>query len=256
MSKQLFALLLVGALLPTSAAAFSFGTFAPADTIIEIELSAAVSSGVTFDTGADPDDPSDDTLTFESSVSTITMASGAVFSPTLGDVLVSSTVMPIAASEQFFPTIIGAEFANGVVADLSITDIGIGGSGLLLEADYLGSVSFTASQFFSGFPISGSLSGEFEVTGGDTDFTTAFGPQGDFFSTLAGWLVTSTGSAPSALCQLTNGWLFGSCLLPQTDFASFTANPTTTIVPIAVPEPGTLVLFGAIAAAVGVTRRR
>lgn len=234
--------LLATVLLPVRAEAFSFGAFTPGDTIIEIELSAAVSTGVTFDTGALPGDPSDDTLTFESSVSTIKMASGAIFSPALGTVLVSSVVMPLPGSEVFLPTIIGAELANGVVADLSITDIGPGGAGLLLEADYIGSVSFTASQFFSGFPITGSLSGDFTVTGGDTDFTTAFGPAGDFFSELAAWLVG--GGAPSALCDLTNGFDLGGSCIGATDFADFTAEPTTTITPLAVPEPSLAILLG------------
>ncbi|NNL65275.1 MAG: hypothetical protein HKP30_03430 [Myxococcales bacterium] len=230
-------------LLPGRASAFSFGTFAPGDTIISIELSAAGISGVAgvvFDTGSDPLDPSDDTLTFESSVSTIKMLSGAEFTVPLGDVIVSSVVSPLAGSEFFSTVAIGADMANGIVADLSILDIGPGGAGMLLEADYIGAVSFTASQFFSGFPISGSLSGDFGVTGGDADFTTAFGPQGDFFGELAGWLLGTSGSgtAPSSLCDLT---AFGTCAF---DFASFTANPTTTITPVAVvPEPAAALLF-------------
>jgi len=231
-------------LLPLRAEAFSFGTFAALDTIIEIELSGAVSTGVTFSTGALTADPTDDTLTFESSVSTIKMASGAIFSPTLGDVLVSSVVSPLAGTSVFFPTLIGAELKNGIVADLSILDLGIGGSGLLLQADYIGSVAFTAAQFFPGFPISGSLSGDFEVTGGDATFTAAFGPQGDFFSELAGFFVGA--SPPSALCDLTNGVLFGTTCIGASDFANFTANPTTTITPIAAPEPaaGLLLVLG------------
>lgn len=258
MDKRFWALLVAIAVAPASADAFSFGTFAPGDTIASIELSAGGSSGVVFDTGADPSDLSDDSLTYDASVSTITMTSGTVFDGDdipLGTVLFSSAVMPIAGTEFFGGTIIGADFENGIVADFSITDIGPGGAGLLMEADYLGAVTMTASKFFAPFPVTGSLSGEFEVTGGDSDFTTAFGPEGDFFATLAGFL--AGGVAPSSLCDdLTNGVGAGPACLGATDFASFTTNPTTTIVPIAVPEPRILLLLGAVAAAVGATRRR
>ena len=243
-------------LLPGQASAFSFGTFAPGDTLIEIELSAAGISGVAgvvFDTGSDPLDPADDTLTFESSVSTIKMLSGAEFTVPLGDVIVSSVVSPILGSEFYTSSIIGADLKNGVVADLTILDIGIGGSGMLLEADYVGAVAFTASQFFPGFPIGGSLSGEFGVTGGDAAFTTAFGTTGDFFGTLAGFLLgtSGSGSPPGSLCALT---AFGSCSL---DFASFTANPTTTIVPQAVvPEPAAALLVGCGIMGLAVLKRR
>lgn len=220
--------------MPLQAGAFSFGTFTSGDKIVSVELSAAGSTGVVFSTGGNPASILDDTLTFESSVSTIIMLSGAVFSPILGTVLVSSVVKPVVGTTFFSSVIIAADLVNGLVADFTITDIGIGGSGLLLAADYLAGVTFTASQFAPGFPIGGSLSGDFGVVGGNASFTAAFGAQGNFFSTLAGF--KKGGSAPSSLCALTNGFPFaGSCIGP-TDFANFTAQPTTTIVPL-VPEP-------------------
>jgi hypothetical protein len=239
------AMLWSAALLPAAqAGAFSFGTFTPGDHIASIELSSGAGQQLTVDAGANPSDPADDTLTFEASVSTITMSSGAVFNVPLGDVLISSTVMPY-GSPTFLSTIIGGEFRNGLVADLSITDVGTGGAGLLLDADYIDSVSFTASQFASGFPINGSLSGDLQVLSGDTDFVAAFGSQASFISTLS--------FGTTVLCNLTNGIAFGSSCIGPTDFADFTAAPTTTITPV--PEAGTLLLFGVAAAAVGVIRR-
>jgi hypothetical protein len=246
--------LAVALFLPLQAGAFSFGSFTPGDKIVSIQLSAAVSTGVVFSTGGNPASILDDTLTFESSVSTITMLSGAVFSPILGTVLVSSSVKPVAGSQFFSNTLIGTDLVNGIVADLSITDIGIGGSGLLLSADYvLPGVTFTASQFFPGFPITSSLSGDFDVTGGNASFTAAFGSQGNFYSTLAAF--KKNGSPVTSLCALTNGVPVGSNCLGPTDFANFTAQPTTTIVPL-VPEPSASLLLLICGAMLGIALKR
>ena len=70
---------------------------------------------------------------------------------------------------------------------------------------------------------------------------------------LAGWQVG--GSAVSALCDLTNGFDFGGTCIGATDFADFTAQPTTTITPLAVPEPSIAILLGGTMLGVALRRR-
>lgn len=238
-TRTITALAAAVVLLPASSWAFSFGSFAPGEKIVSIQLAAGddASPTVTFNGVTNE-------MVFNAAVSTITTNLG-VYDIPLGHVLFSSAVTIIPGTEQlippFSPSLITAGFANGMAADLSITDVGPGGSGLLLDADYVGALTFTASSL----PVVGALEGAFSVTGGDAAFLAAFGSSGEYFANL-GNFVTSSGPAVT-LCDLID-----SGCPSGTTIRSFTANPTATIVPV--PEPGvTALLLLAVAA---VARRR
>jgi len=234
--------LLLSVLLPGTASAFSFGVFAPGEKIVSVQLASGnlATPVVTFD-------GTTDTMVFDAAVSTITTNLNT-FSIPLGDVIFTSQVMIEAGTELVgqpipvfnFGGVLGAELRNGVAIDLSIIDMGPGGAGVLLEADYDGTLSFQAnSPGGFGFPIVGSLAGAFDATGGDTDFLAAFGPGGTFFANLGNF--TTGGGTPvgNDICLLIAGGCPGG-----TTIGDFTVNPVVTITPI--PEPGatTLVALG------------
>jgi hypothetical protein len=239
--KTIFALLAAALLLPGASGAFSFGTFAPGEQILSVQLAAGDlnSPTITFD-------GTTNTMVFDASVSTITTTLG-VYNIPLGDVLFSSTVMIVGGTEQviqpfppFFGGDLSAGFANGIAADLSIVDVA--GVGLLLQGDYVGNLGFIAnSPGGSGFPIVGNLTGGFTVSGGDASFVTAFGPGGDYFANLASFLTGGGSPVGSNLCLMIAGGCPGG-----TTIGDFTVNPAATITPI--PEPGVagLVLLGLV----------
>ncbi|MAE29945.1 MAG: hypothetical protein CMJ87_13335 [Planctomycetes bacterium] len=156
--------------LPLGAQAFSFGTFAPGEKIQSIELSAASGGG-----SAISYDDATGVMTFTADVSTIT-TNFTTYNIAFGTVLFDSqitltTESVIAPIPPFFAGQITAGFINGLVADLSITDIGVGGSGLLLAGDYSTSLAFQADSPAYGLPIVGRLDGDFDVVGGAGDAT-------------------------------------------------------------------------------------
>lgn len=238
-------------LLPSSAHAFSFGTFAPGERIRSVQISG--SPTVSFDS------TNNNKLEITGSISTIT-TNLHTFSIELGDVTFSSEVTIVPGTENvfapldpfppFFPGLggqLGAEFTNGLAADLSILDSGPGGAGILLEGEYVGTLAFQASQP-SGFgtPVVSSLNSDFVVSGGDASFRDAFGPGGSFFGNLAALSVNGSPVGGNFCLLVENGCPGG------TEIASFTASPTITITPI--PEPGVAVLL-AVGLAVLTLRR-
>lgn len=245
---------------PLPAVAFSFlpGGFAPGEEIQSIQLSAGAGGPtVTFDRTTN-------TLTFDASVSTIT-TNLTTYSIPLGDVLFNSQVMIVSGTETvlppnppFFAGQISAQFVNGIVSDLSLTDVGAMGSGLLVSANYVGSLQFVANgPGGAGLPVSGSASGDFAVNGGDGNFIGAFGSQGAYFSNLSNFTSNGVpvGSDLCALIHAPSGCFLGA---PGMEIDNFTVNPTATIVPVAAPEPsvGALVLGGALALGAASRRRR
>lgn len=222
-------------LIPGTSAAFSFGSFAPGEQIISVQLGAGnlANPVVTFD-------GTTNTMVFDASVSTITTNLNT-FNIPLGDVIFTSQVMIQPGTETvlqpfspFFGGQLGAALLNGVAADLSIIDVA--GVGVLLEAEYDGTLAFQAnSPGGFGFPIVGSLNGAFDISGGDVDFLAAFGPGGTFFANLANF---SSGGSPVGgdMCLLIAGGCPGG-----TTIGDFTVNPNVTITPI--PEPGVAALL-------------
>lgn len=236
--KKIAAIAAVVLLAPATSWAFSFGTFAPGEQILSVQLAAGDlnSPTVVFD-------GTTNTMVFDASVSTVTTTLG-VYNIPLGDVVFSSTVTIVPGTESVFPPFppafggqLSAEFANGLAADLSIVDVA--GSGLLLQGEYDGSLALVAnSPGGSGFPIVGSLDGAFDVSAGDAAFLAAFGPGGNYFANLAAFMTGGGSPVGSNLCLL----IAGGCPVGTT-IGDFTVNPAATITPI--PEPGVAVLTAA-----------
>jgi hypothetical protein len=234
---------LVLALAPAGARAYSFGSFAPSEQILSIQVGSgapATPSVVYNDTTI--------TLTFSAPVSTIT-TNFATYNIPLGDVWFDSSVMlstqtifrPVTSPP--FPGAIAANFVNGLAADLTIWDVAAGYN-LLLAADYDAGLNLSIAS--NAGTVSGSLGGNpggaFTVSGGDAGFVFAFGPAGEYFANLSSF--TSDGTPVATLCQLIKGIspcpkTFGSPT-PGGQLDDFTVNPAATITRTTevVPEPG------------------
>lgn len=233
-------------LVPAGAQAYSFlpGGFDPGEKILSIELvsGGAAAPFVEVDTGADPNDPWDDVLFFQTNVSTIVTNKGGETSYTipLGDVMaqgqleLSSLPLPWLG----FAGVVAANFSDAMLADLTILDTGPGaGAPVLLEMDYSTELALTA-QVLTG-AMTGNIDGELVVVGGETGFMEAFGSGGNLSGVLTGFSPGGTD-----ICVLTNfpsppGFCVDNPV--ATDLADFTATTTSTIIPI--PEPGTLALL-------------
>lgn len=245
--------LLVVVWVPASALAFSFGTFAPGEKILSIQVGSGGPS-ISFDT-------STNVLLFSAPISTITTTLG-VYNIPLGDVVFDSQVMLSSESVTapipfaFFGGQITATFLNGAAADLTITDVA-GGFATLLAADYLSpeSLSFLANAPGGyGFPITGSLDGDFLVDAGMSDaaFAAAFGSAGSYFANLSGFISDGV-PVGNNLCLLIEPSCANS---PTGHLDDFTVNPAATITPVAVPEPAVVSLLLLGAAVLGARSRR
>jgi hypothetical protein len=236
---------LVLALAPADARSYSFGSFAPGEQILSIQ----VGSGAP----ATPSVVYDDvtlTLTFSAPVSTITTNFNTYNIP-LGDVWFDSSVTLntqtiLAPALPSFNGTIAANFVNGIVADLTITDMALGPT-LLLAADYDAGLNLSITKVGAA-PVSGSLGaagpgGDFTLSGGDPGFVFAFGPAGNYFTNLSSF--TSDGSAVTTLCHLIKS-MTSACPRPSLATPNsgvlddFKVNPAATIVRTTelVPEPG------------------
>jgi len=227
-----------------AARAFSFGVFAPGDTIASVVLSPTGSTPLVTYTAAGT------TLVFDAHVTTINMTSGAIFNIAPGDVVFDSTLMLVGGSAEFLPSVlpsfVAGNFTNGVTADLSITDLA--GSTVLLEADYDSALRWEA-QDLAPTVVNSTLTGSFTNTGGNGGFLAAFGPTGDLDAFFTAFL--SNGLPVSSVCDLVTP----NCISP-TAFDNWTANPNVTITTTGIPEPGTLGLLFLAGGAMELWRRR
>jgi MYXO-CTERM domain-containing protein len=227
-----FLIALCLALAPTGASAFSFGTFAPGETILSMELSASLAGPLSV-----VYDDTSGALTFTAAVSTITTDMG-VYNINIGDVLFDSQVMlsseTVIAPGAFTSGVILANFTNGVVADFTITDAA-DSNNTLLAAEYDAGIDLQiTTPGGPSFPLAGTLGSNFTViTGvGDSAFEAAWGSGGSYAAVLANFL---SGGSPvgTNLCQLIEPACFTGASLDD-----FETNPTATLIPLATPEPG------------------
>ena len=245
---------LVLAIAPAGAGAYSFGSFAPGEQILSIQVGSGVPAtpSVVYNDGTL-------TLTFSAPVTTIT-TTATIYNVPLGDVwfdssvmLSTSTILPPAGFPVVtFNGLIAASFVNGVAADLTIWDVA-GGFNLLLAANYDAGLALSITKVGAA-PVSGSLGGNpggnFTLSGGDPGFVFAFGPAGQYFANLASF--TSDGTAVATLCHLIKN-MTSSC--PRLNISvpasgqldDFKVNPAATISRttelVVVPEPGLAALL-------------
>lgn len=246
MLTRRFGILLAALLLAAPSAratTFSFGDILSTDNITAITLAADDGAGgQTFDF-----DTSTNTITITSSVTAIKFSNKAdITGIPIGDVIFSSQVS-LNGSFTFVgssnPVFTFGDFTNGA-ADFTIWDWA-GGAVKVLEGDYQGA-GLTTQLIHSGGVVSGEISGDFDVNGGDADAQAAFGATGSIdqiFSITAGFNLCTT----VVVCvPAFNGFAI--------DWQSFTANPTSTLQATA-PEPSnTLLLLSAVAAAFALRR--
>lgn len=237
--------LAVALVLPALAGAVTLSTgdvILGTDQISSIQLAADSGGGVTIDY-----DSVTQKLAITASVSTINFVGGGQITgiPT-GDIWFSSTLDLVGAPLflPFFdpaPTFASLNFQNGLVADFTITDLGTGGAGLLMAADYNALLNVTIQD---GATVKGELSGTFDVLGSsNTDFKDAFGTEGEFDSLITFGSTTA--------CSL---GIF-DCTGPLPALDDWSGNPTSTLVPTAtVPEPTAILL--PVLAAVGLLATR
>jgi hypothetical protein len=238
---------LLVAFVPSGAGAYSFlpSGFAPDEQILSIQVGsgAPATPSVVYNDGTL-------TLTFSAPVSTITTTVTTYDIP-LGDVwfdssvtLSTQTILPPILFPSFGGTI-AANFTNGMVVDLTITDLASGPT-LLLQADYDAGLDLGISKVGAA-PVSGSLGGdgggEFTLTGGEAGFVFAFGPAGEYFANLSSF--TSDGTAVTTLCHLIKN-MTSACPRPNSStppsgqLDDFKVNPAATITRTTelVPEAG------------------
>jgi len=230
---------------PARATTFSFGTVDGTDPIASLVL-ATGSQQVTFTDASNE-------LLIEASVATINFESGAQISGIPdGDVVIQSLVE--ISSQGFlpdgscpvssFPTCPAqatANLLNGLVDDLTITDMGGVFPIVMLSANYNAGIDLSLND--AGGVTQGELSSAFALTGlSDPDFATAFGSQGELDAQLS--------IALGNLCDT----VLRDCGAPlPTEFDDWNASPVLTIIPLEVPEPGAALLVAMAAA--GAARR-
>ncbi len=257
------------AVLPGAASAttFSFGTINPGDVIASL-IFAPGTNKVTFNPGTN-------VMHVEGYLSTINFSSRAVITDPLviggallpvDAVLFTSDIMLVGGSFNVTessannPRSFVSGFMNGALQDLSIFDT-VGGIPLL-EADYVGNLSFTASETGTvaiPLPVNGQLTGSLSILPtSNADFMSAFGSLGQMNANYSGFL--SDGAAvASNLCNMVKSGVgtYGSQICAG-GYAldDFAVNTNMTIIPLAIPEPGTALLLGLGLAGVAALRRK
>lgn len=222
-------------LLPSSASAFSFGTFTGGDRIASLIMSGGGGGPLLQYTGGN--------LTIGGNITTINMTSGTIFGGISG-VTFSATVALDGPTLQFipgsFPTIITASFLNSV--DFQFIDVAGGGTNLAS-----GTVALDLSLDEQAIPVViGTLNDIMTPTSGDASFLAAFGPFA-FMNTLFVGITTSAGLVTDNCLIVTP-----NCGAP-TGLLDWTASPTATITPI--PEPSSLLLLGVAGLGLAALRR-
>jgi hypothetical protein len=220
---------------PASATSFSFGTIAATDVITSITLAADDGSGGnTFEF-----DTSTNKLTITSSVTQINFANKPSISGIpIGDVIFS-TQLDLSGAFTFVPpvnpTTSSGTFTNGMT-DFTIWDVAGGGTSVL-EADFTGGGLLVTTRVIAGV-VHGELSGDFTITGGDADAQAAFGNAGGSLDQLFPITVGTNLCDKTAICSSGTSGL-------ASDWKTFEANPTSTLVRLPEPAAGLLLLLAA-----------
>jgi hypothetical protein len=254
-------------LLPGAASAttFSFGTINAGDVISSL-IFAPGANQVTYD-------PNTNVMHVEAYLSTINFSSRAVISDPLqisgitpDSVLFTSDVMlvggsfAVSESSSDNPRSMVSGFMNGALQDLSIFDTVAGKT--LLDGDYIGNLSFTASETGTvslPLPVNGQLTGDVSNLGSsDADFLSAFGGVGHLNANYSSFFSDGV-SVGNNLCNLvkSGGGTYSSQVCgPGYALDDFAVNANMTITPVVVPEPGTALLVGLGLAGVAALRRK
>jgi hypothetical protein len=242
-ARQLGTLGTVGLLLaamPAWATNFSFGSVAATDDITSIQMAADDGAGgntFKFDTTTN-------VLTITASVTQINFSNRLpITGIPIGDVIFSAQLDQNGAFSYVANIQTSGNFSNGILADFTIWDVA-GGAVSVMEGDFIGGlvVTFLAQ----GGVIRGELTGEYQVNGGDADFQSAFGPQGDIEKLI------TTQFTGANLCNK-----IISCTLVTSgapiDWRTFQTNATSTLTPL--PEPSAALLLALAAAPLAALRR-
>jgi hypothetical protein len=247
-------------LLPGAASAtiFSFGTVAATDIITSLNFTTGTNK-VTYDPGTN-------VMHVEAYLTTINFSNRPAITGIATDaVLFTSDIMLVGGSfgvtesSANNPRSLVSGFMNGALQDLSIFDT-VGGL-TLLDADYVGNLSFTASETGTiaiPLPVNGQLTGSLSILPtSNADFLSAFGNLGELNAVYASFFSDGV-SVGSNLCNLVKSGVgtYGSQVCgPGYALDDFAVNTTMTVIPI-IPEPGTALLLGLGLAGVAALRRK
>ena len=224
-------------LLPGAASAttFSFGTVAATDVITSLNLTTGTNK-VTYDPGTN-------VMHVEAYLTTINFSNRASITGIATDtVLFTSDIMLVGGtfgvteSSANNPRSMVSGFMNGALQDLSIFDT-VGGL-TLLDADYVGNLSFTASE-------TGTITTPLTVNGQlNAVYASFFSDGAPVGNNICNLVKSGVGTYGSQVCG------------PGYALDDFAVNTTMTVNPVVIPEPGTALLLGLGLAGVAALRRK
>ena len=255
-------------LMPLGASAYtwSFGVINPGDVISSLTFNTDATNKITYN---------GTTLWMQGYLTQINFTNRAPIGGTdlpAGVVMFNSSMSLVPGTFQVQenatnnPLTATAGFADGVLLDLSIFDTGCVGTAAectLLAADWIGNLAYSFQE--AGAVTNAQLTGSLGVLSGNTDFVDAFGAYGEIDSNLSG--ITSDGAGVGGnLCNLVkaNATIYSNSAFPASNVAcgpgyaldDFTIAGNWTIIPLAIPEPGSALLLGLGLLGVAVLRRK
>jgi hypothetical protein len=178
------------------------------------------------------------------------------------DIMLIPSTFGVTESALNNPRVLGAGFMNGVLLDLSITDVL---SGIpVLDADYHGNLNLTAQETAPVGIVNGVLTGTMStLPSGDADVLAAFGPVGRLNGNFTNFLSDGSPGPNSSpmnnnLCNLVKSdnivYTSGAPVCgPGYGLDNFSTNANFTIT---VPEPSSALLIGLGLAGLVALRRK